>query len=53
MAGTHWRPWSALGAAPRMGAMEAMLVIIFIVALGMIAQVAGTDSRGFDRRRSS
>jgi hypothetical protein len=53
MAGTDRRPWSAPGATRRMGAMEPMLVIILIVALGLIAQVAGTDSRGFDRSRSS
>jgi hypothetical protein len=53
MPGFDGRPWSSPGAARRMRAMEAMLVIILIVALGLIAQVAGTDSRGFDRKRSA
>ena len=29
-------------------AMETLFVIILIVAIGLLAQVAGTDSRGFD-----
>jgi hypothetical protein len=28
--------------------METLFVLILIVALGLIAQVAGADSRGFD-----
>jgi hypothetical protein len=30
--------------------METFLVLILIVALGMLAQVAGADTRGFDNR---
>ena len=32
--------------------METILVLILIVALGLVAQVAGADTRGFDSRPS-
>jgi hypothetical protein len=36
-----------------MRCMEILFVLILIVALGLIAQVAGTDSRGFDLGRAA
>jgi hypothetical protein len=32
--------------------METLFVLILIVALGLVAQVAGADTRGFDRGAS-
>jgi hypothetical protein len=32
--------------------METLFVLIIVVALGLVAQVAGADTRGFDRGTS-
>jgi hypothetical protein len=32
--------------------METLFVLIIVVALGLVAQVAGADTRGFDRETS-
>jgi hypothetical protein len=38
---------------PRMSVMDILLVIILIAAIGLFAQVAGADSRGFSRGRAA